>query len=206
MKLKDIIKKQTLIIVLTVAIVTISTISVSYAVFFDVKKNSEDQVITAGTLTATITNPSGIAPTEVLPDAEGIISTPLTYTIDNTGSLPVHYRLCVFAAPGNTIPLDKFKISTDGTTYKNLVQTSPSNKNAAAEAEIGAKYSGLADKSCYIIAEENVKARSNPAVAEPQNRSIRIWVSSELYADGADGQVNIELHFDTEVDETTPAS
>ena len=54
MKIKDIIKKQTTIIAIAVILVTITVIGVSYAIFFDVKTNSRDQVITAGTLKLTV--------------------------------------------------------------------------------------------------------------------------------------------------------
>ena len=45
MKIKDIIKKQTTIIAIAVILVTITVIGISYAIFFDVKTNSKDQVI-----------------------------------------------------------------------------------------------------------------------------------------------------------------
>ena len=54
MKIKDIIKKQTTIIAIAVVLVIITVIGVSYAIFFNVNRNTTDQVITAGNLSVTI--------------------------------------------------------------------------------------------------------------------------------------------------------
>lgn len=193
MKLKDIIKKQTLIIVLTVAIVTITTLGVSYAVFFDVKKNSEDQVITAGSLEATISDMKALTPTEVLSDADGLNSPAATYTIKNTNStLPAKYSLCVFAKPDNTIELNTIKLSTNGTSFDKLVSDTRA-KNEAAKTD-----DNVAGKDCYIIDEGTVAAGETL----PQ-KSIRIWVSSELYGTDGEGIVSLSLFLDVEVDEVS---
>lgn len=223
MKLKDIIKKQTLIIVLTVAIVTISTISVSYAVFFDVKKNSEDQVITAGTLTATITKSAGFSLNEVLSDEEGKGTTPLTYTITNTGSLPANYSLCIFNAsdadadPNKIIGLGSYKVSnaynssgTPDTTANKLVGKTI-NQSATGTAEQEGDIikrireeitKGLRtgkvpkDPTCYNIDTGLIKA------GETISKSVKVWISDELYTADGESYTNIELYFDTEVNET----
>ena len=94
MKVKDIIKKQTTIIAIAVVLVAMAAMGVSYAVFFDVKKNANNQVITAGTLKVNITGVTALGSVDVSDDATGKSSTGLSYVIENTSSnLPSSYKL-----------------------------------------------------------------------------------------------------------------
>ena len=81
MKVKDIIKKQTTVIAIAVALVAISVIGVSYAIFFDVKKNTDNQIITAGTLKLTVTGVSALNVSEPVDQTTGLKSTPVSYTV-----------------------------------------------------------------------------------------------------------------------------
>ena len=115
MKIKDIIKKQTTLIAIAVILVTIAVIGVSYAIFFNVNRNTDDQVITAGNLELTVTGLTALTLKEPMTTSEGLASSPASYTVENTDSnLPATYSLYIYAGEGNTIDLSTIRISTDG--------------------------------------------------------------------------------------------
>ena len=119
MKVKDIIKKQTTVIAIAVALVAITVIGVSYAIFFDVKKNTDNQVITAGTLKLTVTGVRALNVSEPLDGTAGLASSPVSYTVKNTDSnLPATYKIYIYANSANTMDISKIKISTDGNATK----------------------------------------------------------------------------------------
>lgn len=119
MKVKDIIKKQTTVIAIAVALVAVTVIGVSYAIFFDVKKNSDNQVITAGTLKLTVAGVSALNVSEPVDETSGLASSPVSYTVKNTDSnLPASYKIYIYANTANTMDISKIKISTDGNATK----------------------------------------------------------------------------------------
>ncbi len=184
MKIKDIIKKQTTIIAIAVVLVIITVIGVSYAIFFNVNRNTTDQVITAGNLSVTI-SATEVSLTEPMTTEEGLASTPITYTPSNTSSnLPADYSIYIYAGENNTIDLSTIKVSTDGTS-SNVLTTLPT------DTDPGAGY--------YRITTDTVPAGSSGTTG-----SIRIWIDEDLIADEITSQVlDLELQIVAEVDEAT---
>lgn len=186
MKLKEVIKKQTLLIVLTVAVVAITTVGVSYAVFFDVKKNSQDQVITAGTLKVTLQKNGDIEWNETKSDEEGKASTPLTYTVKNTDStLPADYAVYVYADESvNTIPLGYVKFSTDGVESKYLTNAAQVDPNLTKETI------GGVERTLYRIEVGKIAAGADV------NKTLRMWISDqdESGAELSDGEFTVKLN------------
>ena len=190
MKIKDIIKKQTTIIAIAVILVTIAVIGVSYALFFSVNKNTEDQVITAGNLALTVSGLTAGQISDTMSETEGLASNPITYTVENTSSnLPASYSLYVYGGlkkgdkPANTIPLESIMFSTDGTTAKKLVdQDSVQTDN---------------NQTAYLIDSGTIAARST----DP-SKSLRIWIDESLLSSEIDaGNLNLQLYIVSEVDE-----
>ena len=190
MKIKDIIKKQTTIIAIAVILVTIAVIGVSYALFFSVNKNTEDQVITAGNLALTVSGLTAGQISDTMSETEGLASNPITYTVENTSSnLPASYSLYVYGGlkkgdkPANTIPLESIMFSTDGTTAKKLVdQDSVQTDN---------------NQTAYLIDSGTIAARST----DP-SKSLRIWIDESLLSSEIDaGDLNLQLYIVSEVDE-----
>ena len=190
MKIKDIIKKQTTIIAIAVILVTIAVIGVSYALFFSVNKNTEDQVITAGNLALTVSGLTAGKISDTMSETEGLASNPITYTVENTSSnLPASYSLYVYGGlkkgdkPANTIPLESIMFSTDGTTAKKLVdQDSVQTDN---------------NQTAYLIDSGTIAARST----DP-SKSLRIWIDESLLSSEIDaGDLNLQLYIVSEVDE-----
>ena len=190
MKIKDIIKKQTTIIAIAVILVTIAVIGVSYALFFSVNKNTEDQVITAGNLALTVSGLTAGQISDTMSETEGLASNPITYTIENTSSnLPASYSLYVYGGlkkgdkPANTIPLESIMFSTDGTTAEKLVdQESVQTDN---------------NQTAYLIDSGTIAAGST----DP-SKSLRIWIDESLLSSEIDaGNLNLQLYIVSEVDE-----
>ena len=190
MKIKDIIKKQTTIIAIAVILVTIAVIGVSYALFFSVNKNTEDQVITAGNLALTVSGLTAGQISDTMSETEGLASNPITYTVENTSSnLPASYSLYVYGGleegdkPANTIPLESIMFSTDGTTAKKLVdQESVQTDN---------------NQTAYLIDSGTIAAGST----DP-SKSLRIWIDESLLSSEIDaGDLNLQLYIVSEVDE-----
>ena len=190
MKIKDIIKKQTTIIAIAVILVTIAVIGVSYALFFNVNKNTEDQVITAGNLALTVSGLKAGQISDTMSEAEGLASSPITYTVENTSSnLPAAYSLYVYGGleegdnQANTIPLESIKFSTDGTTAKKLVdQTSIQTDNS---------------QTAYLIDSGTIEAGGTAS-----SKSLRIWIDESLLSSEIEsGNLNLHLYIVSEVDE-----
>lgn len=190
MKIKDIIKKQTTIIAIAVILVTIAVIGVSYALFFSVNKNTEDQVITAGNLALTVSGLTAGQISDTMSETEGLASNPITYTVENTSSnLPASYSLYVYGGLeeenklANTIPLESIMFSTDGTTAIKLVdQESVQTDN---------------NQTAYLIDSGTIAAKST----DP-SKSLRIWIDESLLSSEIEGgNLNLQLYIVSEVDE-----
>ena len=190
MKIKNIIKKQTTIIAIAVVLVTIAVIGVSYALFFNVNKNTEDQVITAGNLALTVSGLTAGQINDTMSEAEGLASTPITYTVENTNSnLPAAYSLYVYGGvedgnkQANTIPLEAIKFSTDGTTAKSLVD------QATVQTDN--------NQTAYLIDSGTIEAGGTAP-----SKSLRIWIDETLLSSEIEsGNVNLQLYIVSEVNE-----
>ena len=185
MKIKDIIKKQTTIIAIAVILVTIAVIGVSYAIFFNVNKNTDDQVITAGNLELTVSGISALKLTEPMTTAEGLASNPIRYTVVNTASnLPASYTLYIYAGSGNNIPLSSIKVSTDGSSSTVLSSLTPTISEGST--------------TYYQIDTGSLAA----AASSTTTKTLRIWIDEDLVADEINnGNLNLQLYVVSEVDE-----
>ncbi len=184
MKVKDIIKKQTTIIAIAVVLVVIATIGVSYAVFFDVQTNKQNQVITAGTLELTfnsepltIDKPTSIDTAQVF-----------NYTIQNTGNLPANYSLYIYN-DGGTLPLDLVMISFNGGAATALT------KLTTATITDG-------DKTYYTLIENQTLNANGTAGDTTGQKNIKVWVDESLINDELTAAtLNLNLYLVSEVKE-----
>jgi hypothetical protein len=90
MDYKQVIKRETKIIALSVIGMCLIIISTSYALFFKVNTSTNNQVVETGTLTTTFSNGDTLT-TAVTPqsDAEGLATTGYSFSVTNTGTLPI---------------------------------------------------------------------------------------------------------------------
>ena len=186
MKIKDIIKKQTTVIAVAVILVVVAVIGVSYALFFDVHKNTQDQVITAGNLKLTVSDFDPLKLTKPITEAEALASSSnlISYTVQNTASdLPASYNLYIYSGSGNTIPLSSIKVSTDGSSSTVVSNLTPTI------LEGGTTY-------------YQIDSGSLGAGAPGTTKNLRIWIDEDLVADEINkGNLNLQLYIVSEVDE-----
>ncbi len=189
MKVRDIIKKQTTIIAIAVVLVTITVIGVSYAIFFNVNKNSTDQVITAGTLQLTVSDFNVLTLREPMSTESGLKSQAVSYTVLNTNSnLPATYSLYIYAGNGNTIPLSSIKVSTDG------------NATSGSTSKVLSSISETINENGTTY--YRIDTGSLNAGATGTTKYLRIWIDEELVADEINkGNLNLQLYVVSEVDE-----
>lgn len=100
MNYKGNIKKQSYIIAVSAILLAIVISGTSYALFFQVNTNSNNQVIETGNLAVTYgENSKAITETQLVPltDTEALASTTLVSTIyvENKGSLPADYHVTI---------------------------------------------------------------------------------------------------------------
>ena len=182
MKVKDIIKKQTTVIAIAVALVAITVIGVSYAIFFDVKKNTDNQVITAGTLKLTVAGVSALNVSEPLDGTAGLASSPVSYTVKNTDSnLPATYKIYIYADTTNTMDLSKIKISTDGNASKGgtITPTLTENGKTYFQIDTGTLAAGASGSTKYV----------------------RVWVDEDSLVGEVTGKVDLNMYIISEVQE-----
>ena len=186
MKIKDIIKKQTTVIAIAVILVVVAAIGVSYAIFFNVNRNTQDQVITAGNLELTVSDFEELTLTEPITEAEALASTSnqITYTVQNTASdLPASYGIYIGGGEGNAISLSSIKISTDGTNSTIVSNLTPTMSEG--------------DITYYQIDSGTLEAG-----ASSTTKNLRIWIDEDLVADEIEGAaLNLNLYIVGEVDE-----
>lgn len=120
MNYKQNIKKQSVIIVICAVLLTIVAGGTSYALFFQINTNTENQVVQAGTLSVTYGEGStSISETGLVPitDTEALNSTTLFSTIyvENKGTLPADYVVKI----GND--LESFQSREDYSSYDELL-------------------------------------------------------------------------------------
>lgn len=188
MKIKDIIKKQTTIIALAVVAVAITAIGVSYAIFFDVKTNSNNQVITAGTLQLTIADFNSLVVDTPMGSEDGLKSAPVSYTPNNTGNLPASYSIYVYADTSNNIDLSKVKVSLDG--------NATSGATSKSLTEITDTFTE--DGKTYF----KINSGTLAAGATGTTGFIRVWVDEDLMGDVADDvTVSLYMYITSEVQE-----
>ena len=189
MKVKDIIKKQTTVVALAVVLVAISVIGVSYAIFFDVKTNSNNQVITAGTLKLTVSDIDALTLNEPINTTNGLSSSPVSYTVKNTDSnLPASYSLYVYADSDNTMDISKIKLSTDG--------NAEAGSTAVALSSITDTFTE--DGITYF----KIDSGSLDAGASGTTKYLRIWVDEDTITDEIDSvAVSLSMYVISEVQE-----
>lgn len=192
MKVKDIIKKQTTVIAIAIVLVAITIIGISYAIFFDVKTNSNNQVITAGTLKLTISGISEentLALSEPMSSSAGLSSTPVSYTVQNTDSnLPATYSIYIYADNTNTMDLSKIKISLDGdATSGTTSQLLSSITDTFTE-----------DGQTYF----KINSGELDAGASGTTNYIRVWVDEDLLTEEITNvTVSLNMYIISEVNE-----
>ena len=119
----QVIKKQTQIIALSVFVMVIGILGVSYALFMKVDQ-SEEQTIQSGSLIMQLSayNGSTVITDNNTPieDSEGLLSKGYSFSVTNNGTLPITYYIALYDNPDDTstnkVNYDYIKVSLDNGT------------------------------------------------------------------------------------------
>ena len=97
MYINKLIKKQVILILVTIVLVGTLAVTTSFAVFEETKSNSTDQKMTIGDLDVNYTGGSAISITDINPmtDSVALARTDniYTFTIKNTGTVPYNFKI-----------------------------------------------------------------------------------------------------------------
>ena len=129
---KNIFQRETKLATYIIVCCTILVLGISYAVFFQVNQNSNNQVVEAGDLTFTyqdgnqITSSSKSSCFEPMSDDEaGLYSSNCAYqfSVQNTGTLMGSYTLTLTANSANTAPADQVKVILKRQNAEGILET-----------------------------------------------------------------------------------
>ena len=115
MNYQNILKKQTSIILVSVIVMVLIIIGVSYSLFMQVDESNQVQVVESGTLVLSSTKGNTITTNNLpLSDAEGLGNEGYTFSVQNKGTLGYLYNLYVNnKASSNPLEYEYIKISFD---------------------------------------------------------------------------------------------
>ena len=129
---KNIFQRETKLATYIIVCCTILVLGISYAVFFQVNQNSNNQVVEAGDLTFTyqdgnqITSSSKSSCFEPMSDDEaGLYSSNCAYqfSVQNTGTLMGSYTLTLTANASNNAPADQIKVILKRQNAEGILET-----------------------------------------------------------------------------------
>ena len=121
MNYQNILKKQTSIILVSVIVMILIILGVSYSLFMQVDESNQVQVVESGTLVLSSTKGNTITTNNLpLSDAEGLGNEGYTFSVQNKGTLGYLYNLYVNnKASSNPLEYEYIKISfNDGPAIK----------------------------------------------------------------------------------------
>lgn len=186
MNYKNVWKRETKVIAYVVIALTLVVIGSSYALFFQVNNNRDNQVVTAGTLTVeyakgnTITvdendTKNCLAPQE---DATGSSTggCKFTLSVTNTGTLPMQYDLLIY---NNTKDAPSGAKFVDHSYIRHSLNKQSSREDANSENVTSAKsLNSLEQKDGKRVLESAVIE-----VGETITFSLNVWIKEEAPED-----------------------
>ena len=176
MNYKSIIKKQSFIIIATVAVMSLLLMGTSYAIFQKINKSS-NQVIQTGDLTVAYSHTSSTLTSTMEPmeDVLGLGTTGYEFTVTNNGSLPLSYdvTLAVTSGENNSIAAQYIKYSLDGSAPKYLTSCSTLTLESTGT-------------SAYVLNDSTLTIAAKPSgsAATPVNHILKLWISDDAPDDG----------------------
>ena len=190
--MKEFVRKQSGMIALTVIVLLLAAVGITYAIWTQTNK-SETQVVQTGTLDVKYNEGTTIGgEMEPKSDADGLLIDPFTITVNNTSStLPADYVIRVKNNPegetSNYLSHEYLKISLDGssgvtlsTLYKD---TTGSNEN----------------ETVYVLHNDVIGAGTS------KTHNIRVWLDESTPSSESGKKVNLLIEVESVVSEDTCA-
>ena len=184
----NVIKKQTKIIALSVFIMVIGILGVSYALFMKVDQ-SDEQTVQSGSLIMQLSAYAGstVISSNDLPidDSEGLLTKGYSFSVTNNGTLPITYYIALYDNPDDTstnkLSYDYIKVSLDNGTPFTL--GSITTKDSAGRSILKQDISLAPDK--YDT--HNIKIWIDSETPESEigkTISLKIYAYGEVCEDG----------------------
>ena len=186
MKYTNIIKKEIKVMLVVVVILLVVVLGVSYALFMQVTDNTNNQVVTTGSLQIEYASTNGYIENdtykELLPmsNDQGLLQSGYEFSVKNTGSLPVAYNVYLYVNE-EEYNKDVQAGTISGSLFDNLslihynLQTNDDgNKDINILSEQTIKEEdGIAK---YILHSDEVSSKTNTI----NNHKLRIWLSEDI--------------------------
>ncbi len=184
----QVIKKQTQIIALSVFVMVIGILGVSYALFMKVDQ-SEEQTVQSGSLIMQLSAYDGSTVitdnNTPIDDNEGLLSKGYSFSVTNNGTLPITYYIALYDNPDDTstnkVNYDYIKVSLDNGTPFTLGSTT--TKDSAGRYILKQDISLAPDK--YDT--HNIKIwldEDTPESEIGKTISLKIYAYGEVCEDG----------------------
>lgn len=215
MSYKNIFKRETKVIAIVVICMTLVVIGASYAMFLQVDKNTDNQVVSTGSLVITYTNANGEAISESdiitssscldpMSDDDASILNECTYKLNimNQGSLPASYRLVVYN--------NKDKLTTGTFVDHSLIRI---GLKKGKETLVPMETRTLLDiphtsETTGVTAQNDIRYVLDEGVLEAKQDitySVQAWINEDLATSAVSGQyVYLKLEVTGVVSEDAP--
>ncbi len=177
----------------TVICLTITMISTSYSIFFDVKTNDNEQVIQTGNLSVQFTEGStSIVQDYLYPlsDAEGVSSTAQSvFYVQNAGTTNAFFTFSVKENDTNTLDLKYVKVA--------VFEYNPADSTSTQISDV------IKLSDCIVDLEGNLILYStNINAAVSKTYSVKVWIADYSPKTIIQDNLDLKLNIDSEVDES----
>ena len=171
MNYKYVIKRQSFIITISILIMTVFLIGTTYALFNQLDKSDNNQVVTLGTLIINYSTASTTAQGNINPTSEEN-ATGYNINLQNNGTLPMEYNIIVYTDSDNEVSHDliKVKLDEDAEVYLSELEKIDETKTG--------------NESRYIIGTDTIAEKN--ASGDSKNYIIKTWIDDTL----ADNTIN----------------
>ena len=162
MNYQNILKKQTSIILVSVIVMVLIILGVSYSLFMQVDESNQVQVVESGTLVLSSTKGNTITTNNLpLSDAEGLGNEGYTFSVQNKGTLGYLYNLYVNnKASSNPLEYEYIKISFDD---------GPAIKLSELETD--------SEKGIILLANDYIAPANTEGDVKTHN--IKVWIDED---------------------------
>lgn len=197
MNYKKIFKRETKVVAYVVICLTLIVMGTSYALFLQVNNNTNNQVVTAGSLTITYSGGNTVtvddtAETNCLmpqsdADGGGSGGCKFTLSITNTGTLPMQYDLLIY---------DNTSEAPNGVTFvdHSLIRHSLKKQYTVANKnETVTTANSLGDLSKYNSTEKRILETSVIDAGETITFALNVWIDESASSDIVGQYVYLKL-------------
>ena len=198
MKYTKIIKRETKIMIAVVVVMLVVVLGISYALFMQVTDNTNNQVITTGTLQVEYASSNGYITNdnynELIPmsNDKGLVQKGYNFSVKNTGNLPVTYKVYMFINEDdynndvankkitgdlfNDLSLIKFNVETNNVSNNEVKRLSELNIDETSGIKKYEIYTGT------VSANQSIN-----------NHILRIWLDEDLDVENIGKYIYLKL-------------